>query len=121
MNQSEFKQLVMESLKNLPRVFRRHLKDIEVVIADEPTVRQAGRTAAGRKSILGLYEGVPLSDRTHLYGMVLPDTITIFQKNIERICRTEQEIKRVVRRTVRHEIAHHFGITDQRLREMDRY
>lgn len=118
MNQSEFKQLVMESLKNLPRVFRRHLKDIEVVIADEPAARQV---KTNRKSVLGLYEGVPLSDRTHLYGMVLPDTITIFQKNIERTCRTEQEIKRVVRRTVRHEIAHHFGITDQRLREMDRY
>ena len=118
MKPDEFKKLVMESMKNLPRVFRRHLKDTEIVVANEPTAYQV---KTYRKSVLGLYEGVPLSDRTHLYGMVLPDTITIFQKNIERICRTESEIKRVVRRTIQHEIAHHFGITDHRLREMDRY
>ncbi|MFA5794797.1 MAG: metallopeptidase family protein [Candidatus Brocadiia bacterium] len=118
MNPDEFKKLVMESLKNLPKVFRRHLKDIEVVIADRPTVRQV---PTGRKSVLGLYEGVPLSDRDHLYGMILPDKITIFQKNIERFYRNDAAIRKIVRRTVRHEIAHHFGITDQRLRDMDTY
>ncbi|MFH1226670.1 MAG: metallopeptidase family protein [Planctomycetota bacterium] len=118
MKPDEFKNLVMESLKDLPKVFRRHLKDIEVVIADRPTARQV---PTGQESVLGLYEGVPLSDRTHMYGMVMPDKITIFQKNIERFCRSEAAIKKTVRRTVRHEIAHHFGITDQRLRDMDQY
>ncbi|MBI4712826.1 MAG: metallopeptidase family protein [Planctomycetes bacterium] len=131
MKQSDFKNLVAESLKNLPRVFRQKMKDVEIVIQDEPTSRQATALTAGppdrpsvragRKSILGLYEGVPLSERTHLYGGVLPDKITIFQQNIERICRTGADIKKLVRQTVMHELAHHFGISDQRLRDIGRY
>jgi predicted Zn-dependent protease with MMP-like domain len=68
--------------------------------------------------LLGLYEGVPLKDRSSDYGMVLPDKITIFQEPLERSCRGEAELEREVRNTVLHELAHHFGTSDEELEEM---
>ena len=109
---------MIDALASLPEFFRQKMQNVAIVIEDEPTPRQV---ATHRKQVLGLYQGVPLADRTHLYGMVLPDKITIFQKNIKRACRSEEEIKDLVNQTVRHEIAHHFGITDQRLRDLGVY
>ena len=73
-------------------------------------------------SLLGLYEGVPLTERTSNYGLVVPDKITIFQKSIEEACPngSEKEIKEEIRKTVIHEIAHHFGIDDQRLKDIEK-
>jgi len=73
------------------------------------------------QTLFGLYEGVPLTERSSHYGMVLPDKITIFRQPIEAYCRSEEEIRQMVRRTVLHELAHHFGIPDQRLRELGVY
>jgi predicted Zn-dependent protease with MMP-like domain len=70
--------------------------------------------------LLGLYEGVPQTKRDRGYSMVLPDRITIFQKPIEAICRSESEVEREIRRVVQHEIAHHFGIGEARLGEIER-
>ena len=70
---------------------------------------------------MGLYQGVPLSKRTHFYGNVLPDKITIFRNNIERVCRTDDEIKETIRRTVIHEFAHYFGISDEHMRKSGTY
>jgi predicted Zn-dependent protease with MMP-like domain len=70
---------------------------------------------------LGLYQGVPLTDRNHGYGLVAPDTITLFQGPIEAECSNMDEIGHVVRHTVIHELAHHFGINDNRLRELGVY
>jgi predicted Zn-dependent protease with MMP-like domain len=71
--------------------------------------------------LLGLYEGIPQTRRISNYGMVLPDKITIFQKNIEAKCRNEEEILAEIEHVVKHEIAHHFGISDDRLREIGKY
>jgi predicted Zn-dependent protease with MMP-like domain len=73
--------------------------------------------------LLGLYEGVPLTERTHHYGMVPPDKITIFRGPILRVCAPGDEaaIRAQVRRTVLHEVAHHFGISDERLHEIGAY
>jgi len=68
--------------------------------------------------IFGLYEGVPQTKRWH-YGQVLPDKITIFKKPIERIARSENEIKEIVKNTVWHEIAHHFGLDEKRVKEAE--
>jgi predicted Zn-dependent protease with MMP-like domain len=73
------------------------------------------------EQLLGFYEGVPLTERTSDYGLIAPDVIYIFQKAIEAECPSDEEIQNEVRRTVRHEIAHHFGIEDERLEELDRY
>jgi predicted Zn-dependent protease with MMP-like domain len=72
----------------------------------------------GPRGLLGLYEGVPLTSRTSQYAGALPDRITIYRQAICVICRSEQEVADQVRRTVIHEIAHHFGIDDARLREL---
>ncbi|MEW6026592.1 MAG: metallopeptidase family protein [Planctomycetota bacterium] len=119
MKRDEFEKLVIDAIDNLPEQFRSKIKNLAVVIEDKPT-EKTHRSLGGPKDrdiILGLYEGVPLLERTHMYGMVMPDKITIYKKNIERVCRTDAEIKQAVIHTVRHEVAHHFGISDEELRE----
>jgi predicted Zn-dependent protease with MMP-like domain len=73
---------------------------------------------AGPPGLLGLYRGIPLTRRTTTYAGVLPDQITIYRRAICRLCRTEDEVVEQVRRTVVHEVGHHFGIGDRRLREL---
>ncbi len=118
----EFQQLVVEALDDLPEFFKQKMQNVEVVVATWPT--QAELHSVGLKSgqlLLGLYRGVPLTKRTGNYGMVLPDKITIFQGPIEQVCRTPEQVKKRVQHTVRHELAHHFGISDDRLRELGAY
>ena len=122
MDQKAFEQLVVEAFESLPEDFRRRLENIDIVVEDEPAPEH--RKAAGsrgRDLLMGLYQGVPLSKRTHFYGNVLPDKITIFRNNIERICRTDDEMKEAVRRTVIHEFAHYFGISDEHMRKSGTY
>lgn len=122
MDSKSFENLVVEAVESLPGDFRRKLENIDIVVEDEPTpehVKAAG--SKGGDLLMGLYQGVPLSKRTHFYGNVLPDKITIFRNNIERACRTGDEIKEAVRRTVIHEFAHYFGISDEHMRESGTY
>ncbi|MFQ5953168.1 MAG: metallopeptidase family protein [Candidatus Omnitrophota bacterium] len=123
MNSAEhFEKLVMRALENLPEIFKRSLENVDVVIEDKPTPEQSKMVdAAHRRMVLGLYQGVPLARRSHQYGMVMPDKISIFRKNIERICKSDEEAVRLVTHTVQHELAHHFGISDKRLRELGIY
>lgn len=118
----EFEQLVVQALDELPEFFQEKLQNIEVVVSDWPT--PAELRSVGLKPgqlLLGLYHGIPLTKRTSHYGLVLPDKVTIFQGPIERVCRTREQIIRQVQRTVKHELAHHFGISDDRLRELGAY
>jgi predicted Zn-dependent protease with MMP-like domain len=99
------------------------LDNIEIVIEDEPTAEQlgAGGASAGGEDgseLFGLYEGTPLTARGSDYSLVLPDKITIFQRPIERSCATPEEIAEEVRITVIHELAHHFGIEEDRIAEL---
>ena len=121
MRREQFERLVAEALDDLPAAFAEKMSNIELVIDDWPTKAQMRRAGVRPKGlILGLYEGVPLTRRDRGYQMVLPDKITIFQRPIEAVCRSEEEIRTLVRETVMHEIAHHFGIDDARLRELKR-
>lgn len=122
LSRDEFESLVTEALEDLPKVFKDSLDNVDVVIEDEPTQEAMKAVGvSGRKMVLGLYQGVPLVRRCHYYGMVLPDKITIFKKNVERMCRKKEDIVAVVTHTVQHELAHYFGITDQRLRDLGIY
>jgi predicted Zn-dependent protease with MMP-like domain len=121
-SREEFETLVVEALDNLPSEIQKKLQNIEVVVSDWPTTAEL--RSVGLKSgqlLLGLYHGVPLTKRGGHYGLVLPDKVTIFQGPIERVCRTPEDVIRQVQKTVRHEIAHHFGISDDRLRELGAY
>ena len=121
MDSVKFEWLVARAIESLPREFRERLENIDVVVADEPTRTQL-RVLEGKRgeTLLGLYEGVPLTRRSHGYGFVTPDKVTIFQRPIEAICKNDNQIIAEVQRVVRHEIAHHFGISDDRLRQLGR-
>jgi predicted Zn-dependent protease with MMP-like domain len=103
-----FEEMVASALDGLPEGLGRLMSNVAVTVEHRP----------GPPGLLGLYEGVPLTSRTTGYAGVLPDRITIYQQAICAICRTEQEVAGEVRRTVIHEVGHHFGIDDARLREL---
>lgn len=122
MDTPQFEQLVARAIESLPEYLLESLENVDIVVADEPTPEQRQQQGLGNnETLLGLYEGVPLPERTHGYSGVIPDKITIFQKPIEAKCRIDGQIISEVKRVVRHEIAHHFGIDDDRLREIKRY
>jgi predicted Zn-dependent protease with MMP-like domain len=103
-----FEEMVVAALDGLPAELGRLMSNVAVTIEDGP----------GPPGLLGLYQGVPLTSRTTGYAGVLPDRITIYRRAICAICRTEQEVASEVRRVVIHEIAHHFGIDDERLEDL---
>src|SRR5579864_6461837 len=105
---ARFEEMVEAALDSLPERLGRLMSNVAVMVQHEP----------GPPGLLGLYEGIPLTSRTSQYAGVLPDRITIYRQAICAICRTEQEVDDQVRRTVIHEIAHHFGIDDNRLSEL---
>lgn len=118
----EFEQLVAQALDDLPEFFKEKLQNVELIVADWPTKAevQAVRLKPGQL-LFGLYQGIPQTKRTSHYSLVLPDKITIYRMPIEKICRTPERIIRQVQQTVKHELAHHFGIDDERLRELGTY
>lgn len=121
MERERFEALVVTAVNELPPEFGNKLENIDVVVRDYPTSRQLAKMGIRHgTTLLGLYEGIPHTKRTVGYSMVLPDKITIFQKPIEAKCSSEEEIMKEIQRVVRHEIAHHFGIDDHRLREIER-
>ena len=103
-----FEEMVVEALDGLPEELGRLMRNVAVTVEHDP----------GPPGLLGLYEGIPLTSRTSQYAGVLPDRITIYRRAICAICGTEPEVAEQVRRTVIHEVAHHFGLDDARLREL---
>jgi predicted Zn-dependent protease with MMP-like domain len=120
---AEFEALIIEALADLPVFFQEHLQNIEILVDSWP--QPADRRVAGISQgslLLGLYHGIPLTERTSGYQLVTPDTITLFQGPIELVSGGDFErIRAQVKHTVIHEIAHHFGISDDRLRELGAY
>lgn len=112
---ARFARLVRRAVMDLPAEFGQRMRNVEIVVDDEP---EPGRVADGRE-LLGLYEGVPLTERA--YGEpYLPDRISIYRGPIQRMSASPRIQKKIVRDTVIHEIAHHFGISDERLAELGR-
>jgi predicted Zn-dependent protease with MMP-like domain len=118
-----FEQLVAEALDDLPPFFQERMENVELLVRPWPTradLDEVGLPAGF--TLLGLYHGIPLTERTRGYNLVTPDTITLFQGPIEGAAgRDPEAIRAQVRRTVIHEIAHHFGINDDRLHELGAY
>jgi len=119
MELEKFEKLVNEGIKAIPKKFLEKLDNVDIVIEDEPTSYQLRKLRTrGSSIIFGLYEGVPQTKRGY-YGQVLPDKITIFQKPIEKYASSESKIREMVKNTVWHEIAHHFGMDEKRVREAE--
>ena len=108
MEPERFEQMVSEALDGLP-------DDLGALMSNVAVTVEHG---AGRPGLLGLYQGVPLTRRTTTYAGALPDRITIYRRAICRICDSDDEVAAQVRRTVVHEVGHHFGIGDARLRQL---
>ena len=119
MNCKEFEKTVKEGIKAIPKRFLEKLNNVSLCIEEEPTPYQLQKLRTRKNPlILGLYEGVPQTKRLY-YGQVLPDKITIFKKPIEEVARSEEEIKEIVKNTVWHEIAHHFGMDEREVRKAE--
>ncbi len=115
MRLSDFEELVRQALDELPAQFLERMDNVDVLVEVWPS--DVVRRASGLRddeTLYGLYQGVPLTDRGD-YNLTLPDTITIFQGPIEEDCETAVEVVEQVRDTVVHEVAHHFGISDEQL------
>ena len=114
-----FERLVAQALDDLPAEFAEKIANVEVVVEDQPTPQDLEKQGLPPGAlVLGTYRGVPLTGKSVFRGFEMPPRIVIFQRNLERIANTPQSIIAEVRKTVLHEIAHHLGISDSRLREL---
>ncbi len=117
----EFEKLVKQGVAEIPEEFRKKMDNVEIVIEDAPNqqqLRQAGVRPGS--SLFGLYQGVPQTKRGNYYANVLPDKITLFKEIIERFAKTPEQVKRQVTKTVWHEIAHHFGLNEKEVRDLEK-
>ena len=119
MSPDEFDRLVAAAYKRIPARFRRRLNNIALVVEAEPSPAQLGRLGPGG-TLLGLYEGRPLTARSVFEPFAMPDRITIFQGPHERLARTPEHLARLVEETVWHEVAHYFGMDELQVRAAER-
>ena len=121
MSDAEFEAAVADGLDMIPEELAAQMDNVVVLVADEPNPEQLSPQdydANGLPTLLGLYDGVPLTERDDSWSMVLPDRIHIFKGPLQRWCTTREELVEEVAVTVIHEVAHHFGIDDARLHEL---
>jgi predicted Zn-dependent protease with MMP-like domain len=121
-SEEQFERLVAQALDELPPYFQEKISNVEVLVKGWPSRRELHNAGVpSGHTLLGLYSGIPLTERTHNYGLVTPDTITLYQGPIEQVATKPEQIPEIVQHTVIHEFAHHFGISDNRLRELGAY
>jgi len=119
LSRKEFEALVLRAIEAIPDPIRARMDNVAVVIHHRPTKAQrASLDLAPDELLFGLYEGTPLTQRGILTEALLPDKITIFQGSLEDACATEEEMAEEIRKTVIHEIAHHFGIDERKLADL---
>lgn len=122
MTREEFERVVSDTIDALPASLRLRLNNVAFVVEEWPdraTLQVAG--VHNRTELLGFYQGIPLTERTIDYGLVLPDKITIYRQPILRQAGSDENVRREIRETMLHEIAHYFGIDDDRLEELGAY
>ncbi len=114
----QFEQLVKDGIDSIDERFLSKLKNVEIVIESDPTPFQVEKLKLRGMLLFGLYEGIPQTKRQQ-YGQVLPDKITIFKNQIEKVYINPEDIKKAVKDTVWHEIAHHFGMDEKQVRQAE--
>ena len=120
LNRRKFEKIVKKGIKAIPERFLQKLNNMAIVIGDEPTPAQKKKlNIRSNWTLFGLYEGIPQLSRGANYSAALHDKITIFQKPIEAAARDEENIKEIVKNTVWHEIAHHFGMNEVQVRQAE--
>jgi predicted Zn-dependent protease with MMP-like domain len=122
MNADEFERLVSEAYDELPEMFKERIENVAVVVEDWPDRHSLQSVGISHRSgLLGLYHGIPLTERTLDYGLVAPDKISIYRYPIMMQTSTPEGLRSLVRRVLLHEIAHYFGVDDDRLHELGAY
>ena len=118
MKSNDFERAVAQALDELPDDIRRRIANVAIVVEEWPDDETLDMADVDNpEDLLGFYYGIPLTERTSVYGMVLPDKISLFRQPILLTCSTDEEVRSAIARTLHHEIAHYFGIDDDRLEE----
>ena len=121
MTMQEFEELVEKAIADLPEGFKKKIENLAVVVEDYPSDEILLQLRLkSKKSLLGLYQGVPITKRNSNYCNVLPDKITIFKKPIELLNQKEEDIKNTIRQVVIHEIGHYFGMNEKDLEQIEK-
>jgi predicted Zn-dependent protease with MMP-like domain len=113
MTREDFIKVVEESLDSLPQEFRDQIRNVAVLVEDLPP-----RPSRGRQLLLGIFHGVPTTKKSFFDLSTGPDHIVLYQKNIEAVCSSEEEVREQIRRTVIHELGHYFGMSEEQLRDV---
>ena len=120
MTREQFQRLVVEAVALIPKRFRREMKNLALVVEDEPDAELlAEMEIEPPDSLYGLYQGTPLPERTWAYGNNLPDRITLFQRPIEEDCDDDDDVRAVIGETLIHEVGHYFGMSEEEIEEIE--
>ena len=120
MTREAFKQLVAEAVMLIPKRFRREMKNLALVVEDDPPPELLDEMEIEPPdSLYGLYHGTPLPERTWGFGNTLPDRITLYQRPIEEDCEDDDEIRAVIGETLIHEVGHYFGMSEEEIEEIE--
>jgi predicted Zn-dependent protease with MMP-like domain len=120
MTRAAFERLVTEAIALIPKRFRREIRNLVLVVEDEPTLDLLEEMEIEPPdSLYGLYQGTPLTERTWPYETTLPDRITIFQKPIEEDCDDEDDVRAVIGETLIHEVGHYFGLSEEEIEAIE--
>lgn len=119
-SQKQFEKYVADALDALPERYQKNLDNVVVVVEDFATPEQLRKQKVGPyQTLLGLYEGIPLTGRGNNYSLVLPDKITLFKNPIERMSNTEKDLAEQIRHTLWHEVAHYYGLDHDDIRKRE--
>ena len=119
MDKNKFEDLVEKAYNNIPQKFRDKIDNVAITVEDYPSAEDLETLKIrGKGLLLGLYRGTPLPQRSVWQGVRLPDEIVIYQKDIEKVCKTEEDIEERVNEVLQHEIAHYFGLNDDEIYEL---
>jgi len=119
LNLEQFNKLVTQALAEIPEEFLEKLENLEIVVEEEPSPDLLFELGLGKRDVLfGLYQGIPRPDKSTFQGMSLPDRITLFRNSIVGSCRSRPEVLASIKKTLVHEIAHHFGFSEKRIRQL---
>ena len=120
MTRQKFEKLVAEAIELIPARFRREMKNIAVVVEDEPGADLLEEMEIEPPdSLYGLYQGTPLPERTWGYGNTLPDRVTLFKDVIEEDCESEDDVRDCIAETLIHEVGHYFGLSEEEIEEIE--
>jgi predicted Zn-dependent protease with MMP-like domain len=120
MTREKFERLVVEAITLIPKRFRREMKNLALVVEDEPSIALLQEMeVVPPDSLYGLYQGTPLPERSWGFGNVLPDRITLYQRPIEEDCDDEDDVRAVIGETLIHEVGHYFGLSEEEIEDIE--